>query len=131
MTIGGVLTPASAPALRMRPNVHRCHPAIAFVTVTASSRRRFSAVFITNTGSNRELREHAELAASLFAHHTGASASSCPDSGNHLFQIVIQLLRIVEMCSRWENTAYFCAGILTCANSAGSSEKSDTSTPHK
>ena len=30
-----------------------------------------------NTGSNRELREHAELAASLFAHHSRVHLAGC------------------------------------------------------
>ena len=53
ITIAGVLTAASDRAFRMRPASGRCRPAIAFVTGTVSLPRRFSGVFITNTGSNQ------------------------------------------------------------------------------
>src|SRR5258708_4517371 len=59
----------------------------------------------------------------------GASATSCPDSGSHLLQIVMIVRRMVEICSRWENTAYLCGPIRTRLKPAGRSEKSVTSTP--
>src|SRR5215467_5483313 len=59
----------------------------------------------------------------------GASATSCPDCGSHLLQIVLTVRRIDEMCSRWENTAYFCGPIRTRLKATGRSEKSVTSTP--
>jgi hypothetical protein len=37
--------------------------------------------------------------------------------------------RMVEMCSLWVKTAYFCSGIRTRENSRGRSEKSETSMP--
>ena len=46
-----------------RLSEHKCNLGTAFATATVSSPRRFSAVFITSTGSNHELREPAGSAA--------------------------------------------------------------------
>src|SRR5262249_23117512 len=43
--------------VRTLQTLRRCHPAIGFATATASASRRFSAVWIMNTGSNDELPE--------------------------------------------------------------------------
>jgi len=67
-TIAGVPTRASDPAFRMRPTSRRCRLVIGFATATASSPRRFSAVFITTIGSNHELREPLNGQRDYFAH---------------------------------------------------------------
>jgi hypothetical protein len=62
ITVAGVRTQALDPAFQIPRTSRQCRLAIAFVTATASSPRRFSAVFITSIVSN-EPREHAGWAA--------------------------------------------------------------------
>ena len=68
----------ACPTLRREPVSEEADRLVRFATATASSRRRFSAVFITSTGSNHEPRDYLRTTGTWRSWPVRTSSSSCP-----------------------------------------------------